>query len=66
MIDGVTGLLCEARSADSLAAAMERMARLPNEERARLGAEARSMAEREFDEKLVTGAYLEIIARLPA
>jgi glycosyltransferase involved in cell wall biosynthesis len=64
--DGVTGLLCEARSADSLAAAMERMARLPNEERARLGAEARSMAEREFDEKLVTGAYLEIIARLPA
>jgi glycosyltransferase involved in cell wall biosynthesis len=64
--DGVTGLLCEARSADSLAAAMERMARLPNEERARLGAEARSMAEREFDEKLVTGAYLEIIASLPA
>jgi glycosyltransferase involved in cell wall biosynthesis len=64
--DGVTGFLCEARSVDSLAAAMERLARMSPEARAQLGAEARAMAEREFDEKRVTDAYLEIIAGLGA
>jgi glycosyltransferase involved in cell wall biosynthesis len=62
--DGVTGILCEARSADSLAAAMKRLADMRPEERARLGAAARSMAEREFDERRVTQAYLEIVASL--
>ena len=59
--DGLTGFLCEARNAGSLAAAMERLARMRPDERARLGAEARLMAEREFDEKLVTRAYLELV-----
>jgi glycosyltransferase involved in cell wall biosynthesis len=62
--DGLTGFLCEARNAASLAAAVERIARMPHEERTRLGAEARLMAEREFDERLVAGAYLEVVRSL--
>jgi len=64
--DGVTGFLCEARSAHSLAAAMERLAAMRPEERAQLGAAARLLAEREFDEAIVTRAYLEIVASIPA
>jgi glycosyltransferase involved in cell wall biosynthesis len=64
--DGLTGFRCEARNSDSLAAAMERLARVRPEERARLGAEARLMAEREFDEAIVTRAYLEVVESLPA
>ncbi|HET8720773.1 MAG TPA: glycosyltransferase family 4 protein, partial [Nitrospira sp.] len=60
--DGVTGFLCEARDADSLAAAMERLARMSHDERMRLGTEARSMVEREFDQTLVSDAYLELLA----
>jgi hypothetical protein len=45
---------------------MERLARIRLEERARLGAEARLMAEREFDEAIVTRAYLEVVESLPA
>ena len=59
--EGVTGFLCAPREHDSLADAMERLARLPAGERARLGAEARLVAEREFDEKLVQAAYLEMV-----
>jgi glycosyltransferase involved in cell wall biosynthesis len=64
--DGVTGLLCEPRSAESLAAAMERLAGMPPGERGRLGAAARAMGEREFGEKRVTEAYLEVVASLRA
>ena len=64
--EGVTGLLCEARNAQSLAAAMERLARMPHGERARLGAAARLLAEREFDEAIVARAYLELVGSLAA
>ena len=63
VVEGETGFLCEARSARSLADAMERMLRLPAEERARMGATARARAERMFDEALVSRAYLESLAR---
>jgi len=59
--DGITGILCEARNVDSLAAAMERLARPGHNERVRMGAQARAMVEREFGEELVTKAYLEVI-----
>ena len=58
---GVTGLLCEARSATSLAAAMGRMLGLSRKERAAMGARARSKVEREFDQALVLKAYLEAL-----
>ena len=62
--DGVTGFLCEARNANSLAAAMERFALTAHDDRVRMGARARAMAEEEFDEELVIKAYLEVIDSL--
>lgn len=58
--DGLTGFLCEPRDAESLAAAMERLATLSHDVRVRMGQQARAMVEREFDEKHVVAAYLEL------
>jgi glycosyltransferase involved in cell wall biosynthesis len=63
--DGITGFLCEPRSVASLAAAMERLARASNEIRMRMGAQARAMAEREFDQAIVTETYLDVVRHLP-
>ncbi len=59
--DGENGFLCEARSAESLASAMEKMLRLDPAERADLGLRARERVEREFDQALVVRAYLEAL-----
>lgn len=61
--DGDTGFLCEARSAESLAAAMERMLRTSAQDRLGMGKRARARVERDFDEALVTKAYLAVLAR---
>lgn len=60
--DGVNGFLCAARDAASLAAAMTRMLSLGGEERARLGAAGRAKVQREYDEKLAVGIYVEAVA----
>jgi glycosyltransferase involved in cell wall biosynthesis len=59
--EGETGFLCDPRSADSLAAAMTRFIATPHEERVRMGARSRDMAEEEFDQALVVAAYLNSI-----
>ena len=59
--DGVTGFLCEAKSAPALAAAMERMMALAPGERQSMGQAARDKAERTFDEKLIVAAYLRAL-----
>lgn len=61
--DGITGLLCEPRSATSLAEAMERMLTMPAADRAAMGRRAREMAEREYDVALVADAYRQALAR---
>ena len=62
--EGLTGFLCQVRNVDSLAASMERFAKTDHDEHVRIGAQARAMAEREFDETLVTKAYIEVIRDL--
>lgn len=62
--DGVNGLLCEVRHAEDLAEKMLSFIGLTVEEREAMGRASRAKAEREFDEKLVIGAYLERIAKL--
>jgi glycosyltransferase involved in cell wall biosynthesis len=62
--DGVTGLLCQPRSVDSLVAAMERMIATAADERGRMGRSARSKMEREFAEEIVHREYLAALARL--
>jgi len=61
----VSGFLCEVRSAESLAAAMERFLNLSPEAQQAMGAAGRAKMEREYDQALVVDAYraaLEIIA----
>jgi glycosyltransferase involved in cell wall biosynthesis len=64
--DGVTGALCRVRDAQSLAEAMERIARLPPERLRALGRAARDKVEREFGEQIVVDAYLEALAEVAA
>lgn len=59
--NGVTGLLCQVRSAESLAAAMLAMIALTREERSEMGQAGRRRVEREFDIEEVTRRYLEAI-----
>jgi glycosyltransferase involved in cell wall biosynthesis len=59
--DQLTGYLCEARSAASLADAMTRFAQMAPEERAIMGARGRQKAEREFSQKRVVATYLEAL-----
>jgi glycosyltransferase involved in cell wall biosynthesis len=57
----LTGILCEARSAESLAEAMMRLADMPVKERLEMGARGRHKAEQEFSKKRVADAYLEAL-----
>src|SRR5438105_9418886 len=49
--EGVTGALCEARDAASLADAMERIGRLSPDQLAKMGCAARDKVERDFSEE---------------
>jgi len=60
--DGVTGLLCAVRDADSLALAMARMAAMPPGQRAAMGRAGRAKMEREYDQAIVVDAYRDAIA----
>lgn len=62
--DGVTGYLVDARSAESLIAAIERFIALPYREKVKMGQEGRKKVEREFDRQIVVKAYLEEIASM--
>ena len=59
-----TGLLCEARSAESLAGAVRAALALPPDEWVRMGLLGRDKMLREYDEKLVIDAYLTAIGRV--
>lgn len=60
--NGVNGLLCEPRSAASLAEAMRAMLGLNPAERQEMGRRGRMIAEARFDEKQVAAAYMMEIA----
>jgi glycosyltransferase involved in cell wall biosynthesis len=62
--DGETGLLCEARSADSLAAALARMLDLGDAARAAMAGRGRKKIEKEFDERVVVQRYRELIREI--
>lgn len=61
---GVTGLLCQVRSAASLANAMARFIAMNVKQRQALGEAARHKVETEYDERLVIDAYLEVLEPL--
>jgi len=61
---GVNGLLCEVRNAESLAAAMLQMAGMDEEQRAQMGARGRERVEAGFGETRIIHAYLEAAGQL--
>lgn len=62
--DGVTGLLCTARSSESLEAALRRMISFTRERRRQMGEEGRRLVEERFSEELVVDAYLSELDRI--
>lgn len=62
--DGLNGYLCAVRDPVSLAAAMERMAKLPVLERKTMGQAARQQVQDRFNQEFVVQAYLDVLAGL--
>jgi glycosyltransferase involved in cell wall biosynthesis len=63
--EGVNGFLCAPRDAVALEKTMERFIQMTPEARCAMGGASRTKAEREFDEAIVIGAYLDAIRALP-
>ena len=61
--EGVSGLLCTVKDADSLYEQMKKMALLPRSERERMGLAARSKMERQFDKNIVVKNTIDAILR---
>ena len=61
--DGLTGLLCTVRSAESLATAIIAVIEMPAQERRAMGQAGRAKVEREFGVSVVTQSYIEAIER---
>lgn len=59
--EGENGYLCRAKDAKDLAERMERFIRLPSDARQAMGKAGRAKVEREFDERLVIGRYIQVI-----
>jgi len=64
VMDGENGFLFQARSVESLAAAIERFLALSPGERQAIGTAARRMAEQRYDEKIVFRAYDDALIAL--
>jgi glycosyltransferase involved in cell wall biosynthesis len=62
--DGVNGILCQARDADSLAKAMKTLAEAPVSKRSEMGEAARRKVQDQFSETIVIRAYLDALDTL--
>lgn len=59
--DGISGIACESKNADSLFVAMDRFMQLSHSEREKMGIAGRTKVEKEFDRQIVVHSYLEEI-----
>jgi glycosyltransferase involved in cell wall biosynthesis len=64
--EGVTGFLCEAKNAASLANALQKMVHASPAERQAMGETARKRVQAEFSESLVIRAYLDALEQVGA
>ncbi len=62
--DGISGYLCEVRSAKDLADKMKMMMNLSEEKREMMGRAGRKKIVKDFDEKIVIDKYLESIKKI--
>lgn len=58
---GENGILCQARSPESLASALDAMLRLSEADRTAMGTKAREKVKRRFDQALVVDAYMDVL-----
>ena len=61
VVDGENGMLCEAKNSIDLAAKMNKMLLLSEDQRRLMGGKGRAKMEQEFDEKIVIQKYLQAI-----
>jgi glycosyltransferase involved in cell wall biosynthesis len=64
--DGVNGFLCAPGDPGSLAAAMNKIAALPNKQRDAMGQASRRKVQERFSEAVVVRAYLDVLGKLDA
>jgi len=62
--DGVNGVLCEVRSADSLAAKLAQMLDMSDAERRAMAERGRERVANEFDERIVVQRYKDLILQM--
>ena len=62
--DGETGFYCEAKSVESLIAAVELFIALPWDQKKLMGENGRKKVENEFDRQIVVKAYLDAISQI--
>ena len=62
--EGANGLLCQARDPHTLAEAMRNMGEMSSQGRAAMGRAARTLVERDYDERHVVTAYLDALGQL--
>lgn len=62
--DGVTGVLCEPKSSESLVNAIEKFLSLSHEQKEAMGFAGRNKVEREFDRQIVVNRYLNEIREI--
>jgi glycosyltransferase involved in cell wall biosynthesis len=62
--DGINGILCQARDAESLAKAMKTLAKAPVAKRSAMGEAARRKVQDQFSETVVIAAYLDALDTL--
>jgi glycosyltransferase involved in cell wall biosynthesis len=62
--DGVNGYVCKVKQSQDLADKMERMIKLPENERIRMGERGREKMLREFDDRIVIQRYINVVQSL--
>ena len=62
--DDETGFLCRTKDAKDLAAKMEKVVKMTDNKRKEMGTAARKKMVKEFDEKFILNAYLQICHQL--
>lgn len=61
LVDGVNGLICEARSEEALYDAMNAMVQKSDNERIEMGNQGRIIAQEKFDQKIISQVYISLL-----